>query len=148
VTGSLHEVAVERLEQAWREGAWDVDPNGAAVTGALVTANVTELVPVRVKSRPLYDFIAKQVVDQYDYRIDRVALGTQTLTSEPDGTFRLSVPATADHDYEVVLSTTDPQGRTTRLQVCKRPGRSRPSIRSCPASRHPRGPARTAVGQP
>ena len=130
VTGSLHEVAVERLEQAWREGAWDVDPNGAAVAGALVTAVITELVPVRVKTRPVYDFIAKQVVDQYEYRIDRVALGTQTLTTEPDGTFRLSVPATADHDYEVVLSVADPQGRTTRLQVYASVPRAIPAIDS------------------
>jgi hypothetical protein len=118
VTGSLHEVAVERLEQAWDSESEDaVDPNGAAVAGAQVAAEIIELVPVRERVRQIYDFIAKQVVDQYEYRIDRVALGTQTLTSGPDGTFRVSVPATADRNYEVLLSTTDPQGRTTRLQV-------------------------------
>src|SRR3990172_1484210 len=117
VAGSLHEVAVERLEQAWVDGVWDVDPNGAAIAGARVAAEITELVPVRELKRQVYDFIAKQVVDQYEYRIDEVARGTQTLTTGPDGTFRLSVPATADHDYSVALSTTDPQGRTTRLGV-------------------------------
>jgi hypothetical protein len=117
VTGSLHEVAVERLEQAWHEGAWDVDPNGVAVAGALVTAEITELVPVRLKTRQGYDFITKQVVDQYEYRIDRVGQGTQTLTTGPDGAFGVSVQATADHSYEIALSTTDPQGRATQLQV-------------------------------
>ena len=117
VTGALHEVAVERLEQAWDEGVWDIDPNGPAVAGAQVTADITELVPVRVTTRQVYDFIAKQVIDQYEYRIDEVARGTQTLTTGPDGTFRLSVPATADRNYSVVLSTIDPQGRTTRLGV-------------------------------
>src|SRR3990172_6828232 len=117
VAGSLHEVAVERLEQAWVDGVWDVDPNGAAIAGARVAAEITELVPVRELKRQVYDFIAKQVVDQYEYRIDEVARGTQTLTTGPDGTFRLSVPAAADHNYSVALSTTDPQGRTTRLGV-------------------------------
>jgi hypothetical protein len=117
VAGSLHEVAVERLEQAWVDGVWDVDPNGAAIAGARVAAEITELVPVRELKRQLYDFISKQVIDQYEYRIDEVARGTQTLTTGPDGTFRLSVPATADHNYSVALSTTDPQGRTTRLGV-------------------------------
>jgi hypothetical protein len=118
VTGSLHEVAVERLEQAWETDVWGtVDRNGPAVAGARVTAEIIELVPVRERTRQIYDFIAKQVIDQYEYRIDRVARGTQTLTTEPDGTFRLSVPATVDRDYVVLLSTTDPQGRTTRLQI-------------------------------
>ncbi len=118
VTGSLHEVAVERLEQAWDAQSEDsVDPNGAAVAGARVTAEVIELVPVRERTRQIYDFIAKQVIDKYEYRIDEVARGAQTLTTGPDGTFRLSVPANADHNYSVTLSTTDPQGRTTRLGV-------------------------------
>ncbi len=118
VNGSLHEVAVERLEQAWgMEGGDSVGPNGPAVTGARVTAEITELVPVRERTRRIYDFIAKQVIDQYEYRIDRVARGTTTLTSGPDGTFRLSIPATADRNYTVALSTTDPQGRRARLEV-------------------------------
>ncbi len=117
VTGSLHKVAVERLEKAWDEGLGSVDWNGPAVAGARVTAEITEQVPVRVKTRQIYDFINKKVVDQYEYRIDQVARGTQTLTSGPDGTFRLTFPDATDHDYSVVLSTTDPQGRTTRLAV-------------------------------
>jgi len=118
VTGSLHEVAVERLEQAWGTGAGDMaNPNGATVAGALVTAAITELVPVRVKTRSIYDFIAKQVVEQYEYRIDRIGQGTQTLTTGPDGAFVVSLQATADHSYEIALSTTDPQGRATRLLV-------------------------------
>ena len=48
-----------------------------AVAGAQVTAEITELVPVRVRTRQIYDFIAKQVIDQYEYRIDRVARGTR-----------------------------------------------------------------------
>jgi len=80
VTGSLHEVAVARLEQAWGTDAEDsVDPNGPAVAGARVTAEVIELVPVRVGTRQLYDFVAKQVIDQFEYRIDEVARGTETL---------------------------------------------------------------------
>ena len=118
VTGSLHEVAVERLEQAWDIESEDpVDPNGPAVAGATVTAEVIELVPVRERIRQIYDFVFKQVIDQYEYRIDRLARGTQTLTTGPDGAFRLNVPATTDRNYQVLLSTTDPQGRTTRLQV-------------------------------
>ena len=118
VTGSLHEIAIGRLERAWETESWDkVDWNGPAAVGAQVTAAITELVPVRVRGRQIYDFIAKQVVTTYSYRMDRVARGTETLTSGPDGAFRLSVAAIKDHDYEVVLSATDPGGRTTRLSV-------------------------------
>ncbi len=118
VKGSLHEVAVERLDRAWETDAWDtVDKNGPAVADTRVIAEITELVPVRVRTRQIYDFIAKQVVNQYEYRIDRVARGTRALTTGPDGTFRVSLPATAGRDYSIVLSATDPQGRRTRLAV-------------------------------
>ena len=117
VTGSLHDVAIDRLERAWDEDLSSVDWNGPAVGGAQVTAEMTELVPVRVRTRQIYDFITKQVVDQYSYRMDRIARGTETLTSGPDGSFRLSVAATKGRDYEVVLSVSDPEGRSTRLGV-------------------------------
>ena len=112
VSGSLHAVAIERLEAAWNTPAWDtVKWNGAPVAGTSVTAAITELVPVRVRTRQVYDFIAKKVVNQYDYRIDRVARGTRTVTTGPDGSFRLGVATTTDHDYEFVLTATDAQGR-------------------------------------
>ena len=118
VTGSIHEVAIDRLEQAWGTATWDtVNRNSRAVSGAELTAAITELVPVRVRSRQIYDFIAKQVVSTYTYRMDRVARGTETVTTGADGSFRLSVAAIKDHDYEVILSATDPEGRTTRTSV-------------------------------
>jgi hypothetical protein len=118
VDGSLHQVAVKRLEAAWDTDRWDtVDRNGAAVAGAVVTARITELVPVKVKSRRVYDFITKQAVDIWEYRTDEVDRGSRTVRTGADGQLRLTFRATDDHDYRIVLSVRDSKGRTERLQV-------------------------------
>ncbi len=118
VDGSLHQVAVKRLEAAWGTDRWDaVDRNGAAIAGAVVTARITELVPVKVKSRRVYDFITKQAVDIWEYRTDEVDRGSRTVRTGADGRLRLTFQATDDHDYRIVLSVKDSKGRTERLQV-------------------------------
>jgi hypothetical protein len=118
LTGSLHEVAVGRLERAWGTDAWDtVDWNGAAVAGTRVTASIIELVPVRTKTGQAYDFIAKKVVDTYEYRVDEVNRGTRTIRTDAEGMLRLTVPAKADRDYRIVLSATDSRGRADRISA-------------------------------
>ncbi|MDO8485618.1 MAG: Ig-like domain-containing protein, partial [Candidatus Limnocylindrales bacterium] len=157
VTGSLHQVAVERLERTWGTEAWNtVDRNGPSVAGAVVTAEIIELVPVHVGTRQIYDFIAKQVVSYEEYRIDEVARGTRRVTTGAGGSFHFTVPATADHDYRFALSTTDPQGRTTKLQIYASIPRTpdvwslRPRLeRSCgPANQLPHEWAGFAIGDP
>ncbi len=118
VTGSVHDVDLARLERelsASDERYGDIDPNGRPVAGATVTAAITELIPVRRLTGYDYDSITKRVIPRYEYDFRRKALRTVTVTTRADGTFRLSVRVpTADHEYEVALTTVDSAGRTER----------------------------------
>ncbi|MFO7532951.1 MAG: alpha-2-macroglobulin family protein [Candidatus Limnocylindrales bacterium] len=116
VSGTVHEVDLERLE---RQIAKDIhhrlDPRGAPVPDAQVTARITETEWVRRQDGTVYDFIAKKVVPIYRYDAQRRRFPPQELVSGPDGAFTLIAPALADRAYEVSLTTLDPAGRTTRL---------------------------------
>ena len=86
---------------------------GRPIGGGTVRAEVVHIVPIRNQQGTSYDFIEKRVVPVWEYDERREALGTYTLTSAADGTFRLSVPAPVSTDrYEVTLRTSDPEGRS------------------------------------
>lgn len=122
VTGSDHEVDLARLERELTTAPYpeiaSLDPNGKPVVGATVTAEITELIPIRTLVGYDYDPITKLVVPRYEYDTERKSLRTLTLTTHAGGAFRLAftVP-NASHDYEVVLQTSDPAGRTAQSSV-------------------------------
>jgi hypothetical protein len=90
----------------------DTDGPGRPIAGGKIRAEVIHLVPVKHQIGTHYDFIEKRVVPLYEYDTREVSLGTSTLTSATDGTFKLSVAApVATDDYEVRLSAADPEGR-------------------------------------
>jgi alpha-2-macroglobulin len=116
LSGAVHQVDLERLE---RQIAKDIhhrlDPRGAPVPDARVTARITETEWVRRQEGTAYDFITKKVMPVYRYDAERRRFPPQELVSGPDGSFALTAPAVADRAYEVSLTTVDPAGRTARL---------------------------------
>ena len=122
VTGSDHEVDLTRLERelttAPHPDIASLDPNGKPIVGATVTAEITELIPVRRLVGYDYDPITKLVVPRYEYDTERKSLRTLTLTTRGDGTFRLTLTVpNASHEYEVVLQTQDRAGRTAQSSL-------------------------------
>jgi hypothetical protein len=97
---------------------YEADGPGRAIAAGKIRAEVIHLVPVKTQTGTEYDFIEKRVVPVYEYDTREVSLGTSTLTSASDGTFRLSVPApVATDDYRVLLSAADPEGRLFKRTV-------------------------------
>lgn len=116
-TGGVHTVAVDRLEAEIASGSsfWELDPRGAAVRGAVVTVAFTELIPVRRQVGTKYDFIEKKVVPLYDTDITERAAGTVRVRTAADGSWTANIPAgAADHDYRIVATVGDPDGRLAR----------------------------------
>ena len=119
-SGSVHLVAVDRLEAAMDNGrSWtDADVRGAKVRGATVTVRFTELVPKRQQVGTEYDFIEKKVVPIFVTDVIEVASGTVRVTTAADGSWTASVPASAaDHTYAIQVSVGDPDGHTARVST-------------------------------
>jgi len=121
LSGDVHLVdlpAVERQLAAGLAEDTTLRIEGRPVAGTTVTAEITELIPVRHLAGYLYDPITKQVVPQYDYETTRRLIRTVTVRTGADGRFRaaLSVPS-RKHDYEIVLRTIDQLGRTERHTI-------------------------------
>ena len=120
VSGGVHLVDVDRLEAAIDAGStsWELDPRGSPIGGATVTVRFYEEIPVHTKIGTEYDFIEKKVVAVYEDTIDSRAAGTIKVTTTSNGTFAASVRATAkDHDYRVVVSVNDPDGRVAHREI-------------------------------
>lgn len=115
VTGSIHRPDLAAYA-ALPPGAepWGVDPFGAPVAGATVSVQVTESWAVRRQVGTAYDFITKRTEPVYDWDWQERDLGTRTVRSGADGTFRLASTVTGgDRTYEVRVWYTDAEGRTT-----------------------------------
>ena len=120
IHGSVHLVAVSRLERALADGAsiWDLDPDGAAIANAAVKVSFIELVPHRTEIGTDYDFVEKKVVVRYDTELVEHTVKTVTVRTSADGTWSSSIPASAtDHDYRVVVTSADPAGRVARSEA-------------------------------
>lgn len=118
VTGSVHVVAVDRLEKQVTSGQsiWELDPRGAAVSGATVTARFVELVPVRKQIGTEYDFIDKKAVPAYEDQIVERAAGSVRVRTAKNGSYTASIPAEGkDHDYQVIVTVGDADGHTARI---------------------------------
>ena len=122
VTGSVHTVDRDRLERDLAHGAayWEVDPQGPAVGGAVVSAQFIEQIVTRRQTGTQYDFIEKRAFPVYEYDYSTADAGTVSATTNSDGGFTVSVPAVATaKTYEVVLGALDPDGHvaTTYLNA-------------------------------
>jgi alpha-2-macroglobulin len=117
VEGGVNLVDVARLQAELDHGAsiYDLDPRGKAVAGATVTVEFRELIPRRTRTGTEYDFIEKKTVPIYDYSNDVRTAGTITIETDANGHFSGSIPDSgADHDYDIVVSVSDADGRTAQ----------------------------------
>ena len=117
VDGSVHEVDRDRLEReiAARGDTWGLDPTGASVAGANVTATFVEIIPRRVQSGTAYDFILKQAVPVWEYESTERDAGRVDVRTGRDGSFSADIPAAGQgHSYIVRLAVRDPDGHTAR----------------------------------
>ena len=121
VTGSVHDVDFARLERqlsASPDPYQDVDPNGRPLAGATVSAEISELIPVRHLDGYDYDPITKRVTPRYEYDTRAKHLRTVTVKTVSSGAFRLSVRVPhAGHDYRVVVSVADADGRVDHRTI-------------------------------
>ncbi len=112
ISGAVHDVAFGAFDEPAPSSLWDVDPRGAPRAGVNVTLHVTELISVLHQTGTQYDFIAKRSMPVYRVTERRVDLGTRTVKTGTDGTFRVRRTVTGgDHRYEVVASYADAGGR-------------------------------------
>jgi hypothetical protein len=114
VNGTLTSADIKGMEAKLDAGREldEADGPGRAIAGGKIRAEVIHYVQVKRQTGTQYDFIEKRVVPVYEYTTREVSLGTSTLTSASDGTFRLSVAApVATDDYVINLSAADPEGR-------------------------------------
>jgi len=126
VSGRLADVAFERYGTDGGDAdrpLWEIDPFGRPRAGAAVRVEVTELVTTRRQVGTDYDFITKRTVPRYQYSYRPVPLGTRTVRTAGDGTFRLTRMVTGGDDraYEIRARYVDAQG--TRIDALVSAGR-------------------------
>ena len=121
LTGTLSEVDLAKVERALDTG-WDGDASGAAVVGRAVDVTVYELVPIRRQVGSEYDFIEKIVrpAYEYEYRSDQVK--TLSIESGGGGALAFAIPMpSAEHQYQIHLSTHDEAGRIQGYDIWASP---------------------------
>lgn len=117
ITGAVHDVAFRRYEVPG-VNLETVDPRGAARPGVTVRVHVVEHIPVLRKTGTHYDFITKLVEPTWEVEDHTVDLGTRTLTTRADGTFRLArTVAGGSRTYETTASYTDEASRTVQAET-------------------------------
>jgi hypothetical protein len=118
VNGRLTWFDIKGLEAAQAQGRSLDDPSGAAIAGGTIKAEILHVVELRTQQGTTYDFIEKKVVPRYEYSTKEISLGTRTVVSAADGTFRVAVADTFPGDaYRIVLTSVDPEGRKIMASV-------------------------------
>lgn len=118
IEGTISATDVDLVESVRATGGWPDDPSGDSIAGASVTIGVVEVIPVRKQVGTSYDYIEKVAVPLYEYTETRNSVGTYTTTSGAGGAITLSAPVpTADHTYEVTLTSRDAKGRVALTTI-------------------------------
>jgi len=113
VTGKVSDVAFDRFEARTVGALWDVDPRGAGRANATVKVRIVQITTIRRQTGTRYDFISKQVVPVYDYADQTSTVGTFTVRTGADGTFRLvRTVAGGDRSYAVYATYVDEASRS------------------------------------
>jgi hypothetical protein len=118
VTGSVAEVDLQLAEEQMTNSGWIDEPIGAPLGGKRVSMDVTRRTWVARQTGTTYDFVLKRAVPRYEYEelVDRI--GRFAVTSAGDGSFELSIPdLPTKGSYEIDLTVTDAEGRSTRTSA-------------------------------
>ena len=97
------------LEQMNAGDHWEF--TGEPLVGTKLDAVMTEISWVQVPSGEYYDFIAKKVVQTYDYREERREVGRFTATTDSEGKIAHRVAIDPAKSYQVRLSMLDSKER-------------------------------------
>ncbi len=112
VTGAVHDVDFARMAAADRFSD-GTDPRGDVRPGAKVSLDITEWISTRKQIGTAYDFITKRTEPVYEYGRRSEDVGSRSVTTDADGTFRTTFTVTGGkRDYEVVARYTDEGGRS------------------------------------
>lgn len=118
ITGSVAEVDLQLAEQQMTNDGWIDEPIGAPLGGKSVSMDVTRRTWVARQTGTTYDFVLKRTVPRYEYDEREERIGRFAATSGADGSFELAVPdLPAKGSYEIELSVTDVEGRSTRIST-------------------------------
>lgn len=132
VRGKVHALDLARIN-AGKEKDYE-DYRGAPAAGAPVRAKVTRTSYRQIDDGEYYDYISKRTEKRYRYEEERTVVGTFRDTTDAKGRFDMRFPANQKDSYEVVLSTTDAEGRaiarTTYVQGPTYSGIGEPTIRT------------------
>ena len=116
VTGAVHAVDFAKMNKL-SDIDWDVDPRGAPIKGARVRLAIVEEIHSRHRTGTAYDPITKTTHPTYESTTRTVDLGTKTVRTRADGTFRFSMTVNAKHSYRIVATWADPNGRRVQADT-------------------------------
>ncbi len=120
VGGKAYNVDLDKAERTFKADPWgggSADARGTAAGGLPVTVKVVRLVWVRKSAGQTYDFIAKKVVQLYDYSRKDIVIATRKLATGADGAYSLGLTVPDPQgDYTVTISASDSMGRTTTIE--------------------------------
>jgi alpha-2-macroglobulin len=94
---------------------WDV--TGAPVAGRTVQIALIEENWIKQEAGEYYDFIQKTVHKLYNYKDDHKLLGTHTVTTGSDGTYRFEWQADPSRRYTATVSVADSKGTVESQNV-------------------------------
>ncbi len=122
VSGTLKAIDLARTERLAGSETWDGVPAGRPLAGKSVSATVVELIPTRRLTGYEYDFVEKVVRPVYDYSTTRREVGSRSVKTGAEGRLRISLTVPSrKHDYEILLTAVDPQGRVQHRTVYASP---------------------------
>jgi len=115
VIGTVYQVDLQKLNSEETQ-AWD-DYKGAPVQNQKVNGKIYEQWWDKIETGEYYDFINKKVRKTYRYQSQRKHLDSFAATTGENGQFKVGFDIEKDKDYQIELTTADPQGRINWTQV-------------------------------
>lgn len=149
VTGVVHHLDLSRINSGTEQDYGD--HRGDPARGVRVSATVTRTRYRQIDEGEYYDYISKRTEKRYRYEEERKAIGTFTDTTNARGGYDMRFPADDDSSYEVALSTTDAEQRTTKLDTYVHGGHpgsfDQPLMKVDPEKRYKVGERATVVAE-
>jgi uncharacterized protein YfaS (alpha-2-macroglobulin family) len=98
------------------QSAYQLLQTGPVVPDAAVTGVVNETITTKTKRGEVYDFIEKQVIDEYNYSYHTEQRAEFSGTTNAQGVFTKTLTV-GQGTFQIILTASDAQGRTVRNSV-------------------------------